>query len=158
MTSSEDKYWIADTLYDRIKDNFYEIENEDVLDKEELIEKTIEDAEAALEVIDKINLNVIKKLYPENIYIITKNVNKFKEQADYVLAALNKMKKHEAPVKYRHPLPPEMWPDEERKEWEEQIKKRREGGTEDTREEFDILGESFISLSEYKKIKSKCIE
>ena len=146
MTTSEDKYWIVRDLYYQIKDDFYEIENEEISNKKELIEKNIDNCEASLELIGQINLKVLKKIYPDNIYIITRNVEKFKEQADYVLTSLKKMKR----VKQRNPLPPQMWPDKERGEWEEQIKQRREGGIEDTREEFDIL-EGFVSIENYIK-------
>jgi hypothetical protein len=151
MNTSEDNYWIIKDLYFQIKDDFYEIENNQPSNEEQLIEKTIDNCEASLELIEKINLKVIKKMYPDNIYTITKNIEKFKEQADYILAAVKKIKKHQK--KQRNPLPPEMWPDKERVEWEEQMKQRTEGGLEDTREEFDIMGEGFISLENYKKIK-----
>lgn len=155
MTTSEDKYWIAKDLYKRIKKDFYDIENSDMEDKSKLIEDTIDLAEEALDNSNAINLKVLKRHFPNNIYVLTKNVNKFKEQADYVLMALKKLKDHKPEVKQRHPLPPEMWPEKERKEWEEQMKKRREGGVPDKTTEFDIMGEGFISLEEYKKARER---
>jgi len=157
MTTSEDRYWIAKDLYQKIKENFYDIENEEAANEDELIQQTIDDAEEALENADKINVKVLKKHFPANIYVLTKNINKFKEQADYVLMALKKMKDHkeDKPKKQRNPLPPEMWPDKERKEHEKQLRKRREGGIPDTKTEFDIMGESFISLAEYKKAREQ---
>ena len=151
MATSEEYYWIANDLYHKIKDDFYEIENSDVEDKSDLIEKTIDNAEDALEVIEKIDLKVLKKIYSENIYVITKNINKFKEQADYVVIALKKMR-HSM---QRHPLPPEMWDEKDRKKWKEQQEERRKNAVKDKRIEFDIMGEGFISLESYKKIIDK---
>ena len=56
--------------------------------------------------------------------------------------------------KQRNPIPPEMYPDKERKEWEEQIEKRRKAGVPDKISKFDDLGEEFISLEEFKKLLS----
>mgnify|MGYP000580646427 CR=1 FL=1 len=125
MKTSEEKYWIAHDLFLKIKDDFYEIENGEHSDQAERIEETLNDAENVLDVLEKINMKVLKKLYSDNIYVITKNVEKFKEQADYVSSILKKMKRY---VKGgdRNPLPPEMYPEKERKEWEEQLRKRRE--------------------------------
>ena len=146
MTTSEDNYWLGDDLYDKIKDNFYEIENSNG-DNIDLIEMTIDDAEEALEIIEKINLKVLKKLYNENIYVITKNVEQFKEQADYVLTTLKKIKEKMR----KKPVPPEMWADKDRESWEDQKKEREKAGIEDTKIEFDILGEGFMSLEYFKK-------
>jgi hypothetical protein len=155
MTTSEEKYWIADKLYDRIKLNFYEIENEEPSNIDKLIDETMDDAEEALEILEGINMKVIKKLYPGNIDILTKNVSKFKEQADFVLSILKKVKNYHP--EQRHPLPPEMWPDKEREEHEEQLRKRREAAVEEKPVKWDEfeLGESFISLKEYKEYKNK---
>ena len=154
MSNSEENYWIADNLYDKIKEDFYDIENGNDQDKSDLIDKTIENAEEALEIIEKIDLKVLKKHYGDNIYNITKNVETFKEQADYVLISLKKMRHNQQ----RNPLPPKMWDEEDHKNWKDQEKERRESGIEDKTTEFDIMGESFISFDEYKKILNNDIQ
>ena len=56
--------------------------------------------------------------------------------------------------KQRNPLPPEMWPEKERKEHEERVEKVRKAGVPDKISRFDELGEEFISLAEFKKLYS----
>jgi len=56
--------------------------------------------------------------------------------------------------KQRNPLPPEMWPEKERKEHEERVEKVRKAGVPDKISRFDDLGEEFISLAEFKKLYS----
>ena len=157
MTASEEKYFVAKDLYLAIKENFKEIEEGTQEDKSDLIDETIEDAETALEVIDDINIKVLKKIHPDNIYILSHNIERFKDQATYVLKTLKKLKSE---VSQRHPLPPEMWPEKERKEHQKHINQlrgaaKRSKHWDDKTEEFDILGEGFISLEEYIKIKEQ---
>ena len=156
MTTSEEKYWIADKLYDRIKEDFYNIENEEVDNLDNLIDKTIENAEEALEIVEGINMKVIKKLYPNNIHILTRNVSKFREQADFVLTTLKRAKNDEYEHK-RQALPPEMYDEESKKNWQEELKKQREEAkkSEDWNPKtyFDELGEGFVSFSTYIKNK-----
>ena len=55
--------------------------------------------------------------------------------------------------KQRNPLPPEMWPEKERKEHDERVEKVRKAGIPDKKAEFDKF-EGFISLEEFKKLNS----
>jgi len=161
MTTSEEKYFIAKDLFKRIGDNFYAIENTEASD--DLIKETIDLAEEVLEIVDKINLKVLKRHHPNNIYTITKNVNKVKEQGDYVLIALKKMKSynsHKITGEQRHHLPPEMYDEDAKKHLENERNKQREEAKNSRNwnekpEEFDIMGEGFISFIEYKKIKDR---
>ena len=54
----------------------------------------------------------------------------------------------------RHPLPPEMWPDKERKDWYDMIKKRREEASEENeKDKYNVINfEGFVPLKKYKKI------
>ncbi len=154
MNTSEDYYFGAKDLYLKIAENYYAIENSDIENKDEVIDQTIDDAEDALDFIDKINIRVLRKISPENIETLKDNIKKIKERVDYILSAVYKIKKYIPKVEQHHPLPPEMWPDKEREEWEEQMKKRRDASVEEKPTDWTELGEGFISLEDYKKIKN----
>lgn len=54
--------------------------------------------------------------------------------------------------KRKYPTPPEMWSDEDQKEWKKQIAQRKKGGIPDKIADFDVLGEGFISLKKYNQV------
>ena len=87
-----------------------------------------------------------------NIVKGTMNKKQFVKLFDQISSRLAKPRVKQ--TKQRNPLPPEMWPEKERKEHEKQVEKRRKAGVEDKKQEFDIMGEEFISLEEYKKLTS----
>jgi hypothetical protein len=76
----------------------------------------------------------------------------FNDLFDSLKSRLAKAKKK---INYRHPNPPEMFSAKGKKEWEAQKKRAREQAkkyeTPEGTEEFDIMGESFMSLNKYKK-------
>ena len=156
MTTSEDRYWEAYRLYNEIKADFYEIENNNPENLDELIDKTIDNTEEALKVIDGIDMKVVKKLFAKNIYALTKNVETFKEQADYVLTILRRVKRYPG---QRNPLPPEMYDEEGKKNWKKELNKQKGVAKRskywETETEFDDLEEGFISFSTYIKNKKQ---
>jgi len=85
-----------------------------------------------------------------NIVKGTMKQKQFSELFNNVSSRLAKPKGKQP--KQRNPLPPEMWPDKERKAWEKEQEKRRKSGVEDTKQEFDIMGENFIGLEKYRKL------
>jgi len=155
MTTSEEKYWEAYRLYNQIGKDFYDIENNNPENLDKLIDRTIDNAEDALEIINKINLKVIKKLYPDNIYALTKNIETFKEQADFILTILKRAKNQKS--EQRHPVPPEMYDKEGKENWKKELNKQKGVAKRskywDQQPEFDELGEGFVSISTYIKNK-----
>jgi len=88
----------------------------------------------------------------QNIIKGTLTKKSFETLFNSVSPRLPKPAKENKP-KQRHPLPPEMWPEKERKAHDAQLQKRKDAGVPDTKQEFDIMGEGFISLELYKKLK-----
>jgi len=87
-----------------------------------------------------------------NIVKGTMNKKQFAKLFNQISPRLSKPKvKRE---KQRNPLPPEMWPEKERKEYEARVEKRKKAGIPDKISSFDDLGEEFISLEEFKKLHS----
>jgi|AntAceMinimDraft_18_1070375.scaffolds.fasta_scaffold10413_6 hypothetical protein len=87
-----------------------------------------------------------------NIVKGTMSKNLFGKLFNQVSSRLTKPKSGKA-TKQRHPLPPEMWGEKEKKEWEADKKKRMTGGTETEPAPFQNLktNEEFISLKKYIK-------
>ncbi|HUW44228.1 MAG TPA: hypothetical protein VMW50_00380 [Dehalococcoidia bacterium] len=89
--------------------------------------------------------------YKTIILNIVKGTMKKKAFEDLFNSVSSRMAKPKVKRKpYRNPLPPEMWPEKEKKEWKEQLDKRKKAGVADKKAEFDVFGESFVSLKKYK--------
>jgi len=70
-----------------------------------------------------------------------------------ISARIAKPKPKETGPKQRNPLPPKMWDDKDREEWEKMIAKRKEEASKIKDEKFKTINfEGFIPLSLYKKI------
>lgn len=56
---------------------------------------------------------------------------------------------------YRHPVPPEMYDEKGRKEWEKEKERAKKDALKYTKpegsEEFDVMGESFVTLKKYNQ-------
>jgi len=87
-----------------------------------------------------------------NIIKGTMNKKQFAKLFDQIGSRIAKPKTKT--TKYRNALPPEMYPEKEKNEWEAQIEKRRKAGVSDKISSFDELGESFMTLEEFKKLDS----
>ena len=87
-----------------------------------------------------------------NIIKGTMNKKQFAKLFDQIGSRLAKPRVKQA--KQRNPLPPEMWPEKERKEHEARVEKVRKAGVPDKISKFDDLGEEFITLDEFKKLLS----
>ena len=85
---------------------------------------------------------------------IVKGTMKRKAFNDFFNSISNRIAKPKVKKqKQRNPLPPEMWPEKERKEHEKQMEKMRKAGVPDEKAEFDQF-EGFISFGKYKKLHS----
>jgi hypothetical protein len=87
-----------------------------------------------------------------NIVKGTMKKKAFQDLFDSVSSRIAKPKK--PTKKYRNPIPPEMYDEKGKKEWEKQKKKAKEDAKKyekpEGTEEFDVMGESFVTFKKYK--------
>ena len=224
---SEENYKLAKSLYYDISDNFYDLENKEIEDRDFLIDQTLEDIKKLKRYISRINIEELEDYVEINaMNNIKANIEHYKEAAYFIEKSLNTMQYYDAILdpltdyiddvswqevddekieakkkiarhltdnyavyknqinaiirnsmadrafyrlfngikseikkpkkkrteKYRHPLPPEMYPEKERKAWEKQMEKMRKGGKDDEKVEWDITDESFTTFKNFKKL------
>lgn len=106
-----------------------------------------------------VNYLTSKENYDKYKTIVTNIVRgtmKKKAFADLFNSISGRIAKPKTPKKkYRHPVPPEMYPEEQRKEWEKEKERAKKDAlkhaTDEEPQEFDVMGESFVPLRKYKR-------
>lgn len=104
-TISEKNYNLALTLYEKVSNNFYLIENDEAEDTNFLIDQTFVYLKKLEQAINKIDLNEIADIYDENeLSIISDNVETFKEAVYTINSILNAMLVYDKlyPVMYKY--------------------------------------------------------
>jgi uncharacterized protein (UPF0128 family) len=82
---SEENYKLAKSLYYDISDSFYDIENEEVEDKDFLIDVTLEDIKKLNRYIARINIEELEEYVDvRSMDIIENNIDTFKEAAYFI--------------------------------------------------------------------------
>lgn len=100
----------------------------------------------------KDNYNKYKTIV-NNIIKGTMKKKAFAELFNSLSSRISKPKKEKEP--YRHPVPPQMYGEKGKSAWEKEKERAKKDalkyGEDEKPEEFDVMGESFVSLKKYNK-------
>lgn len=231
IARSERNYKEAKTIFQDVKDDFYQIENSEISDEGYMMDQTLADVKKVIGLLGRIDVDSLLDKYDfDTVDVIEKNVQKMREGSYFIEKSLMSMKlfdelrpligqymknvdwnsiansqdgaetkfvnyltskdnydKYKTIVNniikgtmkkkafadlfdsiknriakpkqkttaYKHPIPPEMYPEKQRKEWEMEKERAKIDAKKyekpEGAEEFDIMGESFVSLNKYNK-------